>query len=285
MNKIGRVHTPGQTPEYEQYNRNKGIQSLCSAHKEEIMKRLAALFFLFVSFSVYPQDLEESLAKLNEIPIFRAISDGNLQQVRGLVNSGVDVNSVSSVYWEQMNFEMEVTALSQAITYAKWDIARYLISVGADINQQTMSVNYNQNGQITYNTVLSAAALSMDPGAENFIHYLLSLNPVIRAINILSLTQMGRWRFVSAVINRVSTEEKENAVLGGITGALANAYVNGKVLSAQHINCVKLLLNQTTSLSENGKQYLRNLQQSLSELSDNNYKNEFNNYLNRAINN
>jgi ankyrin repeat protein len=249
------------------------------------MKKLAALFFLCVSSGVYSQSFEESFMKLNEIPIFRAISGGNLQQVRGLINSGVDVNLVSSVYLEPINMEMEVTPLSSAITSVRWDIARYLISAGADINRQTMLVNYNQDNQISYNTVLSTAATSTDPGAENFIDYLLSLNPVIRVWDIQMLAQTGRWRFVNLAINRVPMEEKENAVVNGILATLTNAYMNGKVLSARHINCVKLLLNQATSLSEYGKQYLRNIQQILSQLSDNNYKNEFYNLLNSAINN
>ncbi|MBD2744760.1 ankyrin repeat domain-containing protein [Coleofasciculus sp. FACHB-1120] len=97
--------------------------------------------------------LEEGM---NEIALIQAVDDGNVEQVRALIQVGANVN----------HRIIDSTALCNAAAQGHYEIVRMLIEAGADVNQRIIEGYFNPLLYAAYEGYLDIVRALVEAGAD-----------------------------------------------------------------------------------------------------------------------
>ncbi|WP_277879694.1 ankyrin repeat domain-containing protein [Coleofasciculus sp. FACHB-501] len=92
---------------------------------------------------------------MNDIALIQAVSDGNAEQVRALIQAGADVNH-----------RMNSTVLCNASLEGHYEIVRMLIEAGADVNKRDSEGDFNPLLRAAYAGHLEIVRTLVEAGAD-----------------------------------------------------------------------------------------------------------------------
>lgn len=101
------------------------------------------------------KDAGASEEGMNEIALIEAASQGNVEEVRILLQAGVDVN-----------FRQDTTALCEAVQTGNYEIVKMLIDAGADVNLRAKEGYFNPLLNAAYGGYLEIVRALIQAGAD-----------------------------------------------------------------------------------------------------------------------
>lgn len=105
---------------------------------------------------------------LKEVELIQAIHQGNIDQVKVLLQENINVNLCVG----------ETTALCQATIEGHHEIAKLLIAAGADVNQRASEGYFNPLLDAAYSGNLEVVRVLLEAGADVHVRVTDYLNPL-----------------------------------------------------------------------------------------------------------